>query len=134
VKRAIRFSYLLLDGLFRRMIDDGFSSEKAIIVLGCAQVAAAFTLVNALILGGNDLPLFRFGFGVALMLGLLIVYGNYRAVYADRNRATDKQAYEQMSPTKKICGGILILLLAASLVIAAIITSSMVAKYTAGRI
>jgi hypothetical protein len=123
MKHVIRFSYVFLESLFKRIIDDGFASDKAIIVLGCAQIAAGASIFNVLIVLGVRLPNPNIGFGIALLLGLLVIFANYKIINAGNELEAYRNIYRQFSKTKKLIGGMAVIVTVVLLVISLIVTS-----------
>ena len=125
MKNAIRFSYVFLESFFKRIIDDGFASDKAIVILGCTQVAAAFSIFNLLVVLGVRLPNPNFGLGIAFLLGLLVVFVNYKMINADRDLESYRNLYREIPKTRKFLGGMTVIALVIFSIVSVILTSKM---------
>lgn len=126
VANPIRFSFLSLESFFKQIINDGFAADKAIIVLGCAQVAGIFTILNLLTMYGVRIPIPNFGWGVEIAIGVLIVFGNYRLIKGDQGMEEYRRAYRRLPRIKKVVGGGMVVVTAVASVTVFIVTSSMV--------
>lgn len=123
-----RFAYFFLESVFRRVRDDGFSSEKALIVLGCSEIAAAFTVANGLSLGGVRWSRLEFGAPVAMAIGLLVMALNYVAVFGGDGHHAHQQAYNKMPARIRALGGVVVVIFVITAVVACIVTGTMVAS------
>jgi hypothetical protein len=128
----LRFSFLFLESTFKRLSDDGFAREKALIVIGCTQAAALFVIVQIISLSGLERFRLDFGFGVAIALGLVILAIDYWIIWGRGGLDAYRKIYEHMRPAKKIMGGVIVVVVAITLVVACIVTAGMVARMDPG--
>jgi hypothetical protein len=131
IVKAIRFAFFFLEATFKKMSDDGFSSEKAMVVLGCAQVAAIFTAANTLVIMGVGWAQSDFGFGVALVVGVLIVVANYRILKGDLGLDFQRAIYRKGTKTQRNVGGVIVLVVVAVLIVTFIVSAGLVADLEA---
>lgn len=124
----MRFAYCFLESLFRRVRDDGFSSEKALVVLGCSQIAAAFSVANALLLAGARRTPLDFGAAVAMGIGLLVVVFNYVVISGGGGLDGYRRAYEELPAGRRAWGGAVVIIFSVAAVVGCIVTGSMVAN------
>jgi len=129
MKDAIRFSHVFLESFFKRILDDGYASDKAFIVLGCAQVATVFSLFNMLVVLGAKLPKPNFGFGLAFLLSLLLLFANYRIIYGDGELESYRKRYQQIPKTRRLLGGMAVLALVVLSIATLIVTTGMAAPF-----
>lgn len=125
---TLRLAYLSLEATFKRLYDDGFSGEKAIVVIACSQIAAIFCVVNFLVLNGLNRSGLRLGYGVALSLAFLMVFIDYKIIKWSPKLEVCRRAYGQISASNRFLIGAAIHILAAAIVVTCIVTAGMVAK------
>lgn len=124
----LRFTFVFLESAFKRMSDDGFSREKALIVIACAQASVVFFIAHVAVLVGASRYRFNFGFGIAIMLGLAILAIDYKLVKGNGGLDSYRRTYSEMSAAKKMLGGVVVVTVTTALVVASIVTAGMVAR------
>jgi hypothetical protein len=129
VSSLLRFSFLFLEAFSKRLSDDGFSAEKAVIAIGCTEIAAVIATMNILVLLG--LSWMKFSQGVAVALALVVFAANYNLIRKRDELDAYRKIYARIPASRRAAYGAAVLVVSIAIIVAAIVTAGMVAKLNA---